>query len=86
METEKLVKGDIVKNRFAGDKNPRRLMVYLGKSTIRQGRYSHKGYTCLDYDGQITQLFRDNDPLIEVGHMDEYDSFIKALRRLKDGY
>lgn len=35
METEKLVKGDIVKNRFAGDKNPRRLMVYLGKSTIR---------------------------------------------------
>lgn len=35
------IKGDIVENRFAGEHNPRRLMVYLGKSTIRQGRYRH---------------------------------------------
>lgn len=28
------VKGDIVQNRFAGEHNPRKLMVYLGKSTI----------------------------------------------------
>lgn len=85
MGTEKLVKGDIVRNKFAGDGNPRRFMVYLGKSTIRQGRYTSKGYTCLDYDGSKVQLFREDEPLIKVGHMEEYDAFIKALRRLKDG-
>ena len=85
MDIENLVKGDIVRNRFAGDENPRRFMVYLGKSTIRQGRYRHKGYTCLDYDGRKTQIFRENDPLVKVGHMAEYDAFIAALRRLKDG-
>lgn len=82
---DNLVKGDIVRNRFAGDGNPRCFMVYLGKSTIRQGRYSHKGYICLDYDGEKVQLFRENDPLIKVGHMDEYDAFVEALWRLKDG-
>lgn len=83
--TDKLAKGDIVRNRFAGDANPRRLMVYLGKSTIRQGRYTHRGYDCLDYDGEKVQLFRENDPLVKVGHMDEYDAFMSALGRLKDG-
>ena len=35
MGHERLIKGDIVRNKFAGDGNPRRFMVYLGKSTIR---------------------------------------------------
>lgn len=78
------VKGDIVQNRFAGEHNPRRLMVYLGKSTIRQGQYRHKGYTCLDYDGEKVQLFRENDPLVKVGHMKEFDDFVDALRRLAE--
>ena len=85
MGHERLIKGDIVRNKFAGDGNPRRFMVYLGESTIRQGRYSHKGYTCPDYDGSKVQLFREGDPLIKVGHMEEFDAFVAALRRLKDG-
>lgn len=78
------IKGDIVQNRFAGEHNPRKLMVYLGKSTIRQGRYRHKGYTCLDCDGEKVQLFRENDPLVKVGHMKEFDDFVDALRRLAE--
>lgn len=81
-----IVKGDIVRNRFVGDSNPQRFLLYLGKSTIRQGRYSHKGYDCIAYDGRKVQLFREGDPLIKVGHMDEYDTFVAALRRLKDGH
>ena len=30
------------------------------------------------------QFARDNDPLYRVGHMAEYDSFMKALAVLKD--
>ena len=86
MDVENLVKGDIVRNRFAGDGNPYCFLLYLGKSTIRQGRYSHKGYDCIAYDGRKVQLFREDDPLIKVGHMDEYDTFVAALRRLKDGH
>lgn len=77
-------RGDIVCNKFSGPKNPHRYSLYLGKSTITQGRYRSKGYTCLTYDGKKIQLFRDNDPLYRVGHMAEYDSFMKALAVLKD--
>ena len=77
-------RGDIVCNKFSGTKNPYRYSLYLGKSTITQGRYRSKGYTCLTFDRKKIQLFRDNDPLYRVGHMAEYDSFMKALAELKD--
>ena len=77
-------KGDIVCNVFAGKANPNRYLLYLGKSTIRQGRYKSKGYDCLSYDGKKVQLFREHDPIVFVGHMAEYDSFMKALAVLKD--
>ena len=51
-------KGDIVCNKYAGLDNPYRYLMYLGKSTITQGRYRHKGYDCLAYDGHKIQLFR----------------------------
>lgn len=77
-----LRKGDIVKNIYAGEGNPNRFLMFLGKGTIRQGRYTHKSFDCLAYDGRKVQLFRDNEPLEHVGHMDEYDAFIAALRKL----
>lgn len=77
-------KGDIVCNVFAGKANPNRYLLYLGKSTIRQGRYKSKGYDCLNYDGKKVQLFREHDPIVFVGHMAEYDAFIKALESLRD--
>ena len=77
-------KGDIVLNIFAGKRNPKRFLLYIGKGTCRQGRYTHKVYDCIDYDGQKVQLFRDPDGLVNVGHMDEFDTFIAALKLLKD--
>lgn len=77
-------KGDIVQNIFAGKGNPCRYLLYLGKGTCRQGRYTHKVYDCIGYDGQKVQIFRENDPLIVVCHMEEFDRFIAALRSLAD--
>ncbi len=77
-------KGDIVMNIYAGKRNPQRYLLYLGKGTCRQGRYSHKVYDCIGYDGQKVQIFRESDPLVLVGHMPEFDDFMKALMRLKD--
>lgn len=76
-------RGDIVKNNYAGESNPLRYLVYLRKGTIRQGRYSHKSFDCLGYDGKIVQFFRDDAQLEKVGHMDEFDAFLSALKSLK---
>lgn len=75
-------KGDIVMNIFAGKGNPNRYLLYLGKGTCRQGRYRHKVYDCIGYDGRKVQIFRENDPLVVVGHMTEFDDFITALQEL----
>ena len=77
-------KGDIVRNVFAGENNPTAHLLYLGKGTCRQGRYSHKVYDCIGYDGTKVQVFREDDPLVVVGHMREFDDFIVALRKLAD--
>lgn len=75
-------KGDIVKNIYAGEHNPIKYLLYIGKCTIKQGRYKSKGYKCVAFDGRKVQLFRDNDPLVKVGHMNEFDEFTKALKSL----
>lgn len=75
-------KGDIVRNIYAGKGNPTAHLLYLGKGTCRQGRYSHKVYDCIGFDGKKVQVFRENDPLILVGHMPEFDAFMEALRKL----
>lgn len=76
-------KGDIVINIYAGKGNHYRYLLYLGKGTCRQGRYNHKVYNCIGYDGAKRDVFRENDPLELVGHMAEFDDFISALRKLK---
>lgn len=77
-------KGDIVLNIFAGKRNPTRFLLYMGKGTCWQGRYSHKVYDCIGYDGKKVQIFRDPDGLVKVGHMGEFDAFMSALKELKD--
>ena len=76
-------KGDIVRNMHAGAGNPNRHLMYVGKGIIRQGRYTHKSYDCIAYDGEKVQFFRDDAQFEVVGHMDEFDSFIAALKKLK---
>lgn len=83
-------RGDIVRNIYAGDRNPSKYLLYLGKSTIRQGRYSHPGYDCLNFYGERVQLFRDGGDICsdctleKVGHMQEFDRFLAALKRLRN--
>lgn len=77
-------KGDIVQNIFAGKNNPTRFLLYIGKGTCRQGRYTHEVYDCIGYDGKKVQLFRDPDGLVKVGHLYEFDTFTAALRSLAD--
>lgn len=77
-------KGDIVRNVYASEKNPNRYLMYVGKGTIRQGRYVHKTYDCINYNGEKVDLFREGDPLEVVRHMDEFDAFMVSLKRLKN--
>lgn len=81
---DKLVRGDIVKNNHAGDGNPIKYLLYIGKGTIRQGRYTHKSYDFIGYDGKKVQIFRDGADIEKVGHMDEFDSFLFSLKQLKE--
>lgn len=86
---EKIEKGDIIKNNFAGTGNPIKYLLYLGKGTIKQGRYTHSVYKCLSFEGKKVNLFTEKYteglPVMSyIGHMDEYDAFIKKLRTLKD--
>ena len=70
-------KGDIVRNIFAGKNNPTAHLLYLGKGT-------HKVYNCIGYDGTKVQVFREDEPFVLVGHMEEFDAFMAALRSLAD--
>lgn len=84
MEELKLVRGDIVRNNHAGDENPIKHLLYIGKGTIRQGRYTNKSYDFIGYDGKKVQLFRGDADIEKIGHMDEFDAFLNSLKRLKD--
>lgn len=74
-------KGDIVINLNAGENNPYRQLMYISK-------YGNE-YRTLAFDGLICKIGCKNmngeDPLVCVGHMQEYDDFIKALRKLNGG-
>ena len=75
-------KGDVVRNNYADAENPHRYLMFLKCGTIRQGQYTHKSYDCIVYSGQRVQLFRDDSQLEKVGHMDEFDEYCMALKRL----
>lgn len=72
-------KGDIVVNVNTSRENIYHHLMYLGKV----GRC----YECLDFEGRKIKLYctniRGEDTLTVVGHMNEYDTFVKALRLLK---
>lgn len=85
MENEnKCKKGDIIKNLSAGENNPTKCLLYIGKSSTRQGRYIHKTYRCIGGDGSTVHLMRDSARIEVVGHMNEFDTFLAALKALKD--
>lgn len=74
---KRLHKGDILRNDWAGEINPHRYVMYIStmKNVIK----------CLAYDGEIVSVGKHNNKLVVVGHIKEYDDFIRALRKLKGG-
>lgn len=76
-------KGDILKNKFAGENNPYRYVMFLKCGTIRQGKFSNKSYDCMGYDGKKAQFFRDDNQFECVGHLKEFDIFLAELKKLK---
>ncbi len=73
-------KGDIIKNLWAGENNPQKYLLYIGKSSMQRS----KTYRCVCYSGDNVHLLRDDARIEIVGHMDEFDRFIEALKKLKD--
>ena len=74
---QRLRKGDILRNDWAGKNNPHRYVMYIsrGENIIN----------CLAYDGKIIGVGKHQNKLVVVGHIKEYDDFIRELRKLKDG-
>ena len=72
---QKLHKGDILRNDWTGEDSPLHYTMYIkrGKSG------SQKTIDCLSYDGRIVQWCEYDNRLVVVGHLKEYDDFIKAL-------
>lgn len=81
--TRELKKGDIVRNISAGENNPLRYLMYLCKGSVLQGRYIHNSCSCLAYDGRRVTVYTANNSLEYVGHIDEFDAFISALKQLR---
>lgn len=79
----KLRRGDIIRNGWAGEKNPNRDLMFLRKASIKQGRYTHPTYECLAYDGKHIHIFRSDSRIEVIGHMEEFDNFMDALKALK---
>ena len=77
-------RGDIVRYKRTGLNGADRYMIYLGKGTYRAGFRGCEYYECLTHDGKKRQSFCENDELCKVGHMTEFDSFMAALKALKD--
>lgn len=75
--------GDVVENGWAGRENPYRRLLYLRKGTIGSGMNKHKTFDFIGFDGKLVKLFEGNANLIRVGHMEEYDNLIAALRSLR---
>ena len=71
-------KGDIIANGWASEKNPHYLSMYIGIGTTN----SMKTINSLCSDGKIIHLIKEDNKIEVVGHIDEYDAFIKALRKL----
>ena len=71
-------RGDILENGWTTERNPLHLSVYLkcGKCGCQNT------YDCIGYDGRIVHNCRDNNKLSVVGHMEEFDKFVKALKNL----
>ena len=76
---QKFRKGDILYNTATSKDNPFSHQLYLGMSKC-QGQ---KCYKTMHFNGTIGNYFVDDKfPMEYVGHLNEYDEFISAIKHL----
>lgn len=75
---QRLRAGDVLRNDWASDDNPQKYTMYLKRGKL--GNY--KTFQCIAYDGCICHHEISNNRLEVVGHINEYDDYMAALRRL----
>lgn len=76
---QRLKTGDILRNDWAGEDNPRKYTMY-----IRRGKLGNqKTIDCLSADGQIVHHYESDNRLVVVGHMNSYDKFKSALSQMR---
>lgn len=71
-------KGDILKNGWTTEKNPTHLSVFVKCGKVG----NQKTFDCIGYDGSLIHHLQYDNKIEVVGHMEEYDSFISALKKL----
>lgn len=73
---QRLNKGDILRNDWAGVNNPNKYIMYVrrGENIIH----------CLTHEGKMIGLGKHNNKLVVVGHIKEYDDFVRALKKMKE--
>ena len=72
---QRLRPGDILRNDWAGKTNPALYTMYIKRGKVGKC----PTIDCLTYDGRITHHSIQDNRLVVVGHLKEYDEFIKAL-------
>ena len=78
---QRMRRGDVLRNDWAGEENPYKYTMY-----IRKGKHcGHTTIDCLSYDGKIVRHGEQDNRLVVVGHLKEYDDFICALKNIKGG-
>lgn len=72
--SERIRCGDILRNDWCSDANPNRYTMYIG----RDDRF----FIGINYKGKRVRHYIDQNKIVRVGHIDEYDALISKLRTL----
>lgn len=75
---QRIKPGDILRNDWAGDDNPHKYTMYLGRAKA----CGQQTFKCLAYNNSIVHHCASNNRLVVVGHLKEYDEFIDGLKNL----
>ena len=75
---QQLRAGDVLRNDWASDTNPQKYTMYLKRGKV----CNDKTFQCIAYDGRICHHSISDNRLEVVGHINEYDAYMAALRRL----
>lgn len=70
-------KGDIVSNSYQTDYNPYKYQMVVGT-------FGDKGAMTIDYMGNTHRFDRAKEHMEVLGHLKEYDDYMKALSQLSE--